>query len=172
MTSFAQSKAYTRFVTEQRPTQLGFYQECGADDSTLNLVKMNPKRFGTFAECWAREHFELHEPSSMQYDAITLGHKIEIKSARRGINGKYFFQHIEPDYDYDIILTMLLEPVGGFVCHVIRKEDVLSYLSVQGRQGYFLYDKDIEEIGRRVETRADLRTFIKNTREKSWILKQ
>jgi hypothetical protein len=164
MISINQSDAFKKYCVSQTHTQRTFYKKCGATDEILKIIDLNNKRFGSFAEDYIRENFELGPRTSVENDATVLGRKIEIKSARRnGKNGRYFYQHIQLDYDYDFLLTTLLEPSGEFVCNIFKKEDILPHLKKQGKnanQGYTLDQNIVGTYGHKIHTYKDLQQFI------------
>jgi hypothetical protein len=148
------SATFKKFCLSERRTQRTFYQKCGADDDILKIVGLNNRTFGTFIEEYVRENFGLEHRTCAENDAnLSWLGKIEIKGARRGATGSYFFQHIQKDYDYDFIVTALLEPSGDVVCHIMKKEDILPHLKSQGKnanQGYILYSNAVNTYGRRI----------------------
>jgi len=163
MISIDRSDAFKKYCVIPTHTQRSFYKKCGATDGILKIIDLNNKTFGSLAEDYIRENFELGPRTSDENDATVLGHKIEIKSARRGKNGSYFYQHIQLDYDYNFLLTTLLEPSGEFVCNIFKKEDILPHLKKQGKnanQGYTLNQKVVGNYGHKIHTYKDLRQFI------------
>jgi hypothetical protein len=140
-------------------SQYDYYKIRGANETILELTKPEGKKFGTLMEKIIIEHLKLGNRTSTQNDGTHGDKKIEIKSSRYWSNGTYKFQHIEPNHDFDILITALLK-VDEIELRIIKKEDILPHLKKQGQQGYFLYGDKTEQFCKIIKDQNDLINFI------------
>ena len=154
----------------ERVSRYQYYKSLGACETILSFTKTEGKTYGTDIEKITIEWFRLLPRLNTQHDGlfpdhktevIKCGHwKIEIKSSRYwGGKKQYKFQHIEPDHDFDILLTALLRE-DRIEYRIMRKNAILPYLEKQGKQGFFLNDKDVERIGTIIETHEDIYDYL------------
>ncbi|MBR52202.1 hypothetical protein CMK19_00360, partial [Candidatus Poribacteria bacterium] len=139
-----------------------YYQKRGAKKQILDIVKLENRKFGSFCEKLIRERLSLEKPLNSQHDAIYFEKKIEIKSARYwagGTNCKW--QHLEPEYDYEYILFVLVDfkeiaVWGG------KKDDVFPYLTKQGKQGYWVDKETLLSSGtvKKIQEEEDFKKFL------------
>ena len=125
-----------------KESQLEYYIRNNACPEVLKLVGLESKSFGMHCEKIIREIFSMNKPINSQHDAIYNGVKIEIKSARFwGGTIDCKFQHIEPTYNYDYILFVLVEfqdlRIWGMHKSKIHEMIALNILTRQGLQGYW-----------------------------------
>ena len=127
-------------------SQYNKYKDNGASIETLNLISLNSKRFGTEMEKIIIELFNLKPRTTTQHDATYNYKKIEIKCSRYWANGNVIWQHIEPKYDYDVILFVLLD-FNSISVYLMNKNELMNCIkngivTKQGQQGYWTsYDK-------------------------------
>tara|TARA_B100001175_G_scaffold310202_1_gene312934 strand:+ start:1419 stop:1955 length:537 start_codon:yes stop_codon:yes gene_type:complete len=153
----------------KKKTAFEYYKSNGASDRILDLVSMNARSYGCFAEKFIRSHFGMEYPSNTEHDAILLDRSIELKAPRMGATGKYFIQHIKPYHDFQYILISLLL-FNGYSSFILTKTQAMQLLSDQRGEGYFIYHRDLEEHATVIENADELRNFIKKHRTKSWVL--
>ena len=132
----------TKAILNIKETQTEFYKRNQACPEVLKLVDLESKSFGMRCEKIIREMFSLEKATNSQHDAIYNGTKIEIKSARYwGGTMDCKFQHIEPDYDYEYILFVLVEfqdlHIWGMHKSKVKKMIEQGILTLQGKQGYW-----------------------------------
>lgn len=140
MASFVRTIAFKSIVHTK--TQYEYYVANGATPEVLSLVAMNNKTFGEkHMENITRELFGMQKlPSGTKrlsgYDALLHGERIEIKSARYSAdNGRStFWQHIFPEYSWDILYLALLD-FTDIRYWRLTKRDVLHLMRRQGDQG-------------------------------------
>jgi len=136
------SNAYKQIGTKL--SQVEFYKQNNCAPEICKLVELEFKSFGTCSENLIVELFELKPRTSSQNDGVKHGKKIEIKTARywTGTNDCKW-QHIELDYDYDIIILALLD-FNGFKVWALKKQTLISdlktknILTPQVKQGYWM----------------------------------
>ncbi len=153
---------------KKKPTQLELYVKNNSDADTLTLVSMANKVFGEeVMEPMIRELFQMSPKENKKHDGIRLGKKIEIKSARWHATGKDCnWQHLEPDYDYEFVLFVLVD-FTELKVWVITKEKLMGELraknivSKQGEQGWTTNKKKIEPYLTPLSSIDDLDRFIK-----------
>jgi hypothetical protein len=125
-----------------KESQLDFYKRNNACREVLKLVGLESKAFGMFIERIIREMFSMNKPLNSQHDAIFNDKKIEIKSSRFwGGTMDCKWQHVEPTYDYDYILFVLVEfqdlRIWGMHKSKVKKMIEQGILTPQGKQGYW-----------------------------------
>jgi len=129
-------------ITNLTPNQVYFYNQHTDDHDIINLVALDPKRFGTVCEQIISHIYNLGPRTSTQNDGTRNGKKIEIKTARYWVQtNDCKWQHLEPEHDYDCVLFALLDFHGWNVWCITK--DVLmgecmnrGILTRQGEQGY------------------------------------
>jgi hypothetical protein len=136
-----------------------YYNMRGASKTILELTKLEGKTFGTLMEKMIIEHLKLGGRTSSQNDATYGYKKIEIKSSRYWTIGNYMFQHIEPNHEFDILITAVLK-MNEIELRVIKKQDLIPHLIKQGNQGYFLYADKAEQVCKIIKNQNDLINFI------------
>ena len=139
-----------------------YYQKMGAKKQILDIVKLENRKFGSVCEKIMREFLSMEKPQSSQHDAIYFEKKIEIKSARywaAGTNCKW--QHLEPEYDYEYILFVLVD-FKEIAVWVGKKDDVFPYLTKQGKQGFWVDKETLISSGtvKKIEQEEDLKKFL------------
>lgn len=105
--------------------------------------------------------------TSTQNDATINGKKIEIKTARYWSGeDECIWQHLEPDYDYDIVMFVLLD-FTGLKIWCINKSVLMGELKTkkiitfQGKQGYWVKKSAILPHITSIKTQDDLNNFVK-----------
>ena len=153
---------------KKKPTQIELYVKNNSNTDTLTLVSMANKVFGEETmEPIIRELFQMSPKENKKHDGIRLGKKIEIKSARWHASGKDCnWQHLEPDYDYEFVLFVLVD-FTDLKVWIITKEKLIGELrakkivSNQGSQGLTTNKKKIEPYLTPITSTEDLDKFIK-----------
>lgn len=125
-----------------KESQTEYYTRNKACPEVLKLVGLESKSFGMQMERIVKEIFSINKPLNSQHDAICNGIKIEIKSARYWSSSTDCrWQHVEPTYDYDYILFILIEfqdiSIWGMSKSKIHEMIALGIFTRQGRQGYW-----------------------------------
>lgn len=149
-------------------SQVEFYKQNNCAPEICKLVELESKSFGTCAENLIVELFELKPRTSSQDDGVKHGKKIEIKTARywTGTNDCKW-QHIEPGYDYDIIILALLD-FNGFKVWALKKQTLISdlktknILTPQGKQGYWMKKSEALPYLTPINNMLDFDNFIKS----------
>ena len=127
-----------------KQTQYSYYKSMNSNETVLQMVQLHSKTFGTVSEKILQEVFNLKPRTSYQHDGIKYGKKIEIKSARYWTNTVQDckWQHIEPHYDFDILLLALLDfqgfKVWGMGKHTVNQLVNSRIITRQGKQGYWV----------------------------------
>tara|TARA_Y100000588_G_C13696443_1_gene686721 strand:+ start:44 stop:541 length:498 start_codon:yes stop_codon:yes gene_type:complete len=139
-----------------------YYQKMGAKKQILDIVKLENRKFGSVCEKIMREFLSMEKPQSSQHDAIYFEKKIEIKSARYwagGTNCKW--QHLEPEYDYEYILFVLVD-FKEISVWAGKKDDVFPYLTKQGKQGFWVDKETLISSGtvKKIEEEEDLKKLL------------
>ena len=163
------SAAYKELLNKK--SAVDFYRDNGASDHILELVNMNARSYGCFGEKFTRNHFRMDSPLNTEHDAILFDRTVEIKCPRLGKKGTFFIQHIKPYHEFEFILINLLV-FTGFKSYILTKRQAMPLLEEQRGEGYFIYQRDLEEHATVIENVVDLRNFIKNHRTKSWVLNE
>ena len=153
----------------KKKSAVDYYKSNGASDRILDLVSMNARSYGCFAEKFIRSHFGMDSPLNTEHDAILLDRSIELKAPRMGAAGKYFIQHIKPYHDFQYILISLLL-FNGYSSFILTKTQAMQLLSDQRGEGYFIYERDIKKHATVIENADELRNYIKTHRKRSWVL--
>jgi hypothetical protein len=128
---------------KERNTQIKYYKRMNSCKEIIQLVDLESKPFGIEVEKLVREIFELSPKTSTQNDATRHGKKIEIKSARYWKNtNDCKWQHLEPDYDYDYVLFVLVDfqclKVWGVKKYILMSElRDKKIVTRQGKQGWW-----------------------------------
>ena len=152
---------------KDKETQLKYYTRNNASQPVLQLVVLESKAFGSVLEKIISELFHLGVRTSSQNDGTFNGKKIEIKSARywAGKN-ECVWQHLEPSYDYEYALFVLLD-FNGFIVWGITKDLLMKELcdkkivTYQGKQGWWTKKTNILPYLTPIKTITDLSLFIK-----------
>jgi hypothetical protein len=161
---WVRTKAYN---TINFKSQADYYKSNNSNETILRLVSLDSKRFGSAIESIICELFKLEKRTSPQHDAILKTNdkstKIEIKSARYWSDGDDCkWQHIELEYDYDVVLFVLLD-FNGFVIYGIKKSILvgklkeIGVLKKQGIQGWWIKKSDATKHCVEIKTTKDLR---------------
>lgn len=164
VSSWKNSLAFKAITSKE--TQFKYYVKNDASKEVLELVKLDSKAFGSHSEKIICEIFNLGSRTSTQNDATLFGKKIEIKTARYwGAKDDCVWQHLEPEYDYDYVLLVLLDFCGWKVWCVSKKylmEDLRNknIVKFQGKQGFWTRKTDILPYLQRVKTIQDLKKII------------
>lgn len=149
-------------------SQLDFYKKNTNDETILELVGMESKRFGSISEKLIRRIFNLDERTSTQNDCTRNGKKIEVKCARywTGSNNCKW-QHLEPDHDYEVALFALLDFQEWKVWGI--KKDLLmgelkdkKLVTYQGKQGWWCNKNSIMSYLTEIKNIDDLDKFLEN----------
>jgi hypothetical protein len=129
---------------KDKETQIKFYKKMKSSEEVLQLVDLESKPFGTETEKIIQEILNIGPRTSPQNDGTRNGKKIEIKSARYWA-GKddCVWQHLEPDYDYEYVLFVLLDfhswKIWGIkkslLMGELRDKKIVKY---QGKQGWWV----------------------------------
>ena len=90
----------------KKKSAVDFYKDNGASDHILELVSMNARSYGCFAEKFIRSHFGMDYPSNTEHDAILFDRTVEIKCPRLGLSGGFFIQHIKPYHKFEFIFAV------------------------------------------------------------------
>lgn len=165
-------------------SQKDTYIRLKAPDWIMNYVGLSSKPFGSRMEHWIRTVLNLTMPESTRHDAICNDVKIEIKCSRYWapsttewrketlnediLNAR--FQHLEEDYDYKIILAVVLG-TKGIRCWALSHAVLFGDMKTQGvvtRQGMQGYWFDLQPAMKKgfigehnaIYNRADLDSFI------------
>lgn len=165
-------------------SQKDTYIRLKAPDWIMNYVGLSSKPFGSRMEYWIRTVLNLTMPNSTRHDAICNDVKIEIKCSRYWapsttewrketlnediLNAR--FQHLEEDYDYKIILAVVLG-TKGVRCWALSHAVLFGDMKTQGvvtRQGMQGYWFDLQPAMKKgfigehnaIYNRADLDSFI------------
>ena len=146
ISSWIDSKAFKSLTNKM--TQTVYYEKMGASEEVLQLVKLNSKPFGAVGEKILREFFNIDPGTSTQNDGVRHK-KIEIKCARYwGGTDDCRWQHLEPNYDYEIALFALLDFHGWKVWGIkksilmgeLREKKIVTF---QGKQGFWVKKSSI-----------------------------
>lgn len=147
-------------------TQYQYYRSMNSYEQVISLVTLDSRSFGIKVEHIVKEIFKLDPRTSVQHDGTRHGKKIEIKSSRYW-NGTLdcVWQHLEPSYDYDMVLFVLL---GFNKLHVwgITKSLLMGMMRTkkivtrQGRQGWWVKKSRIEPYITPINNISELDMFI------------
>jgi len=153
---------------KDKETQIKYYKRMNSCEEVLQLVDLESKPFGSVSERIIQEIFKLGPRTSSQNDGTRIGKKIEIKSARyRAGKDDCKWQHIEPDYDYDIALFALLDFQGWKVWGIkksllmgeMRDKKIVTF---QGKQGWWVKKSDIISYLTPIKNISELDAFIQS----------
>jgi site-specific DNA-methyltransferase (adenine-specific) len=132
---------------DKSKTQYEYYLENNSSSEVLSIVSLNSKAFGSLCEKMICELMGLGKRASSQNDGTFVvndkTYKFEIKASRyNACSNDCMWQHIEPDYDYDILLCCLLT-FTGFDIWYIHKDKIIQLIKdkvikKQGKQGYIV----------------------------------
>ena len=165
--SVANIKNLKSFLSMQSTeTQVKYYRRMNASQEVLEIVELENKRFGSFAEKSICEIFGLGPRTSTQNDATLNGKKIEIKTARYWA-GKddCVWQHLEPDHDYEYALFVIMD-FHGWKVWCIKKDLLMGEMrdrkivTFQGKQGWWTRKSAILPHLKQIETAEELREFV------------
>jgi hypothetical protein len=156
-----------KFIKDKK-TQIKYYKTMNSCEEVLQLVALESKPFGSESEKIIREIFQIGPRTSSQHDGTRNGKKIEIKSARYW-NGKddCVWQHLEPAYDYDIVLFVLLDFQGWKVWGIkksllmgeMRDNNIVTF---QGNQGWWVKKSAIISHITSIKSISELDAFIQS----------
>ena len=135
------------------------------DKRILKLVKLPSKTFGAISEKIIKKIFKITKGTNCQHDGIKYGKKIEIKTARYwSSKDDCRWQHIELEYDYDIVIFALLDFHGWkFWCikkvlmGKLRKKKIITN---QGKQGLWTEKSKIISFLTPINSISDFDNFI------------
>lgn len=137
-----------------------FYKKLGACETILSFTKSEGKTFGTDIEKLTIEWFKMNKRINTQHDATLLSRKFEIKSSRYwGNKCNYKFQHLEPEHDFEYLITAVLKE-DKIEHRIMKKNKISPYLIKQGKQGFFLDGEVVERIGKVIHSTADILDYI------------
>lgn len=161
--AFARTAEYIKYFATPRISQYEYYSNSGATEEILKLITVtNNRAFGALMEKIVRGLFEMSkpEPATTKYDAIYKGRRIEIKAARYwvDVDVNCMWQHIEPTYDYEWVLFVLvdLEDLKFWIAPkdvIVARTDIFTK---QGKQGLWGWMKDIITIAHPIASQEDL----------------
>jgi hypothetical protein len=153
---------------KDKETQIKYYKRMNSCEEVLQLVDLESKPFGSESEKIIQEIFKLGARTSSQNDGTRNGKKIEIKSARYW-SGKddCVWQHLEPDYDYEFVLFVLLDFQGWKVWCIkksllmgeIRDKKIVTF---QGKQGWWVRKSAIVSHLNPIKNISELDAFIQS----------
>jgi hypothetical protein len=151
---------------QKKETQFKYYKRMKSCKEVLQLVNLDSKPFGSESEKIIQEIFCLGPRTSSQNDGTRLNKKIEIKTARYWA-GKddCIWQHLEPDYDYEFALFILLDFHGwkvwgikkSFLMGEMRDKKIVTY---QGKQGWWVKKSAIVSYLTPIQNISELDAFI------------
>jgi hypothetical protein len=137
-----------------------------SSDEVLQLACLESKSFGSQCEKLIQELFKLDKRTSSQNDGTRNGKGIEIKSARYWCSkDDCVWQHLEPNYDYEIVLFALLD-FNSLKVWAIKKSlligDLLTkkIVTKQGKQGLWTKKSCIIDYLTPINSVEDLDRFI------------
>jgi hypothetical protein len=156
---------WKNMVVNIKESQLDFYKRNNACPEIQQLVGLESKAFGMHMEKITRQIFRMNKPLNSQHDGIFNGVKIEIKSSRFwGGTTNCRFQHIEPTYDYDYVLFVLVNfqdiEIYGMSKDRLKEMIALNILTPQGRQGYWCQKSKIKNYLTPIKSKEDLEKLI------------
>lgn len=151
---------------QQKESQYSYYKRMCSSDEVLQLACLESKSFGSQCEKIIQELFKLDKRTSSQNDGTRNGKGIEIKSARYWCSkDDCVWQHLEPKYDYDIVLFALLD-FNSLKVWAIKKSlligDLLTkkIVTYQGKQGLWTKKSCIINYLTPINSVQDLDRFI------------
>jgi hypothetical protein len=151
---------------QQKESQYSYYKRMCSSDEVLQLACLESKSFGSQCEKLIQELFKLDKRTSSQNDGTRNGKGIEIKSARYWCSkDDCVWQHLEPNYDYEIVLFALLD-FNSLKVWAIKKSlligDLLTkkIVTYQGKQGLWTKKSCIIDYLTPINSVEDLDRFI------------
>lgn len=153
-------------LIEDKETQMKYYKRMNAAPEVIQLVDLESKAFGTACEKIIAEIFRMGPRTSSQNDGTFNGKKAEIKAARYW-SGKddCIWQHLEPEYDYEYAMFVLLD-FEGFKVWCIKKSLLMGEMrdkgivTFQGKQGWWTKKSAILPYLTPINTVAELEAFV------------
>ena len=160
------SDNYNLYKKSLKLTQIDYYKKYTNDETILEIVSMESKRFGSLGEYIISKLFKLDKRTSTQNDGVRNGKKIEIKCARYWVGSDDCkWQHLQPDHDYDYVLFSLLG-FDGWNVWCINKKILMGeckdkkLLTYQGNQGWWCNKNSILSYLTPINSIEDLDNFL------------
>lgn len=171
MNNFFELESYKNAFNKNNK-QIDFYIKNNANEKILKFFELGSKSFGSLIEKIIIENYEFDKRINTEHDVIFNGIKIEIKSARYW-NHQYDckWQHIEIDYDYDILLFVLLD-FQDIKMWCISKQKLFNsdnlenkLIIKQGKQGYWVNKSKIMNQLYSIESKNDLIKYLEKNKK-------
>lgn len=122
------------------------HQSCPYEKSNFRFIKnLSSKKKGAIFEKIFEEYMisnghTIEKSKSSDHDRIVNGHKVEIKGSFLWENGKFRFQQIRVNQDYDYIVFLAIYP--EFIeFYIASKETTKEFLCVQDENGFWPYNQ-------------------------------
>jgi hypothetical protein len=153
-------------MIEEKETQMKYYKRMNAAPEVMQLVELESKAFGIVCEKIIAEIFGMGSRTSSQNDGTFNGKKFEMKAARYW-SGKNdcVWQHLEPEYDYEYAMFVLLD-FQGFKVWCIKKSFLMGEMrdkrivTFQGKQGWWTKKSAILHYLTPINRVGDLEAFV------------